>query len=303
MTLLRRCSTAALPLLLAAPLAAQTNPDPLRWVPADAEFVACVDWRALVDSQLFQDVLKAKTTPQQLDAALGIVKNLTGSNLLTDLDRGVVWGRIGDDNSVTVVVEGRFEPEKLVTIIKANKDYRADNLAGLDFHHWHDDKDGKDKFGAFLDSGTLVLSGAAQNLVDARDTATTAGGFLRTPLAGLLPARGSATAYALITRPERALPAGVMDDTLQARAALLTMTMKPQDLALGLVVHADNDDAANKWMQMAQGGRALLTLQTKNANAAMIAQDIVIARGEGASTTVSLSLPNQLVFETVNKAE
>lgn len=303
MTLLRRCSAATLPLLLAAPLAAQTTPDPLRWVPADAEFVACVDWRGLVDSQIFQDVLKSKTTPQQLDAALGMVKNLTGSNLLTDLDRGVVWGRIGDDASATVVVEGRFEPEKLITIIKANKDYRADNLSGLDIHHWHDDKDGKDKYGAFLDSGTLVLSGAAQNLVAARDTSTAGGGFLRTPLATLVPARGTTTAFALLTRPERALPAGVMDDTLQARAALATISMKPDDVVLGLVVHADSDDAANKWMQMAQGGRALLTLQTKNANAAMIAQDIVIARGEGSSTSVSLALPNQLVFETVNKPE
>lgn len=303
MTLIRRCCAVALPLVLAAPLAAQTTPDPLRWVPADAEFVACVDWRGLVDSPLFQDVLKAKTSPQQLDAALGIVKNLTGSNLLTDLDRGVVWGRIGDDNSVTVVVEGRFEPEKLVTIIKANKDYRTDTLAGLTFHRWHDDKDGKDKFGAFLDSNTLVLGGAAQNLVDARDTATAGGGFSRTPLAALAPARGSTTAFALITRPERVLPDGVMDDTLQARAALLTLSMQPEDLVLNFVVHADSDDAANKWMQMAQGGRALLTLQTKNPNAALIAEDIVVARGEGNSTSVSLALPNQLVLETANKPD
>lgn len=307
MTLLRPLATGALAVatltLTTFAVAQTTAEDPLRWVPADAEFVAYVDWRALVDSPIVRELIDKKTTPQQLEAQMSLVKNLTGTNLLTDLDRGLLWGRIGDDDSVVVVVEGRFEPEKLITIIKANSSYSTTTLDGLTIHQWHDKNEDKDKVGAFLNPNTLAISSNAQQISAARAAAAAGDGFKNTALAAMAPSRNTVTGFALLARPERALPAGVMDDTMQARAALLTMTMKPDDLTMGMTIFAENDDAAAKWIRLAEGGRALLELQSKKPNAALLAQDIVITRGEKSSAVVSLTLPKALLLELADKPE
>lgn len=305
MTLLRPIPTAALAAtaLFLAPLAAAQSDDPLRWVPADAEFVAFVDWRGLVDSPIVRTLIEKKTTPEALEAQMTLVKNLTGTNLLTDLDRGIVWGRVADDDSVVVLVEGRFEPEKLVTIIKAAGNYSTVDLAGQTYHKWHDKNEGKDKVGAFLTPGTLAIAGTEAQIEAARVASTTGAGFKSSALATFAPARGSATAFALLTKPNRLVPGGEMKDTLQARAAVATLTFKPDALLVGAMVFGESEDAATKWMQMAEGGRALLQLQSGNPNVSLMARDIVITRGENNAAVVNLSLPNDLLLELADQKD
>ncbi len=182
---------------LAAPAAAIDNP--LRLAPADSEFLVSINVRQALDTPAV-DTLLAELGEQRIRNQAAVIQTLTDFDAFSDLDRISLYGRIDEDPANVIVAEGRFNQQKLVSLVALNATYEKQSLGGYDVHHW-DDEDGE-KYAVFLDAGTLVFGGSADALqrMNAARTSTTAS-FLSTPAARDLPADlDSRTAYGFLVR-------------------------------------------------------------------------------------------------------
>lgn len=250
-------------LFMASHVVAAENP--LSWAPADSEFIASVNIRQIADSALTQRILREKGG-EKFDAILQVLKGLTGMDLLKDLDRAAIWGRIDDNDSVVLLFQGRYNQETLTTLLKVNPKYQATQRSGITMHEWFDEKEKRMKYGAFLPDGSVVICNQPQGLdavIGAHADASR--GFLGTPKAKQIPSDSdSQAAWAMILRPNRALPNGKFKDTLQAESALATLTLKPEIVTVSLNVKTTTSEAAQGWLDMAKGLIALGRLQQDN---------------------------------------
>jgi len=163
----------------------------------------------------------------------------------TDLDGLTMYGKGTAEKSGVLLIRGRLDGERLVTLVKANDTYESSTYGSYTVHSWIDDKrarraeargrEPKRSYGAVFTDGTIVLSDSAENVGRALDV-----------LAGKLPAMrenemvagltGWRDAYFLVAAAET----GEMAD-LAPSAALLKGARR-----LGLIVGETGDQLESK---------------------------------------------------------
>ncbi len=239
----------------------------------------------------------------QAKAGLQVLNNLTGVDLMKDLDRVYVWGRVKDDNSVVAVFQGRFNHDKPITLLKANPKYAEGNYKGVTTHEWFDDKEKRVKFGAFLTDGSAVIANQRESLQATIDANGSDKGFHSTPKAQLLPSGyKDSTAWGLLIRPDRAFPNGEFKDTLQAGSATAMITLRDGKVALRLSVNTDSAEAAAQWQKLAQGGLAFLQLQKENAEARELAASAKVSLDSKANrVSLDVEIAEEKVIELIRK--
>jgi len=267
--------------------------NPLSWTPADYEFIASVNLRQLADSALVQQILHEKGG-DKLVAVLQVFKGITGADPLKDFDRFSLWCRIDDKDSVILLLQGRFNQEPLITLLKVNPKYQATQRSGVTMHEWFDEKEKRMKYGAFLPDGSVVICNQPQGIdaiIGAHADASK--GFLGTPKAKQVPSNSdSLTAWAMIVKPERVLPNGKFKDTLKAESALATLTLNPEDVTVSLNVKTITSEAGQGWLDMAKGMIALCRLQQDNVGLRKLtegAQVSPLSGGKGVSLEIRLT--------------
>jgi len=272
--------------------------NPLSWTSADSEFIASVNLRQVADSALTQRILREKGG-DKIEATLQVLKNLTGTDLLKDIDRAAIWCRIDDNDSVVLLFQGRFKQETLITLLKLNPKYKATQRSGVTMHEWLDEKEKHMKYGAFLPDGSVVICNQPQGLDAAVEAhADASKGFLGTPKAKQLPSNSdSLSAWAMIFRPERVLPNSKLKDTLQAESALATLALKPESVTVFLNVKTTTSKAAQGWLDMAKGLIALCRLQQDNAELRKISEGAQVSESSGGKgITLEIRLTDQDVL-------
>lgn len=265
------------PILLAAalivvPAFAQANPS-FDLVPADAEFVISVNWQRTATSPIVTRVLEAQG--ETAKAQIEILKGLTGVDILKDIEAGMIWGRIKDDDSVVVAVRGRFTPDRLITLLRANKTYqKTETATGLVVHQWRDDNENKTKFGTFLEGGEVLVANRVECLEKATAARKGSSGLATTTAARFFPQSLDAhMAWAVFLKPRRALPGGELRDTLQAEAVSVTLDSTDQQLTATATAIPATAAAAQEWLHIAKGGLAILRLQESEPAVAGLARN------------------------------
>jgi len=265
---MNRISRVLLPALLAGMTCLSTGAraadNALDWAPADSEFILFLNARQLADSSLAQKFL-TQIGGEQAKAMLQVFKNMTAVDLMKDLDRVCLFGRVKDDNSILIVLQGRFREDGLTTVLKANPKYTQSSHGGVTIHEWFDAKEKRMKFGAFPSEGSAVMANSRESLHALIDTKGSNKGFLTTDKAKLLPeGYKEVAAWGLLIRPERVFPDGDFKDTLQARSAAVAISLREGKVAARRAVNTDSTEASGLWLKMLQGGLALLQLQKEN---------------------------------------
>jgi len=276
--------------------------DPLAWAPAESEVVLSINMRQVADAPLTQTMLK-EFGGEQAQAGLQVLKNLTGVDVMKDLDRAVFWGRINDDDSIVLVFQGRLNQESLTTILKTNPQYAENAYKEVKVQEWFDKKENRMKFGAFLPDGSAVMANQKSSLeacIDARGKNT---GFLASPKADLFPeGYKDATAWALVVKPDRVLPKGELKETLQAESAAATLTMREGSVALRASVTTATPEAAAEWQKLVQGVLALVQLQQQNQEVRDLAASAKTALDTANKrVTLELSVPDEKILSFVRK--
>lgn len=290
--------TALIALVLTLPLPG-VEIDPL---PADTAWVLALDVQQTLKGPL-GEVIRTEAARPETAPKLKLLTVISGFDPLRDCDRVVVSGTGFAPSDAAILLTGRFDGERLTTIVQAADGYRTLSHGALTIHTWKDkDKPGQEVF-ACLSGNRLALANSEATLRRSLD-ALTANTAPSGPVAAAKAQNGTvvlaASADRLQDLPRRERAAQVLQ---QVDRATLTARAEGEAMALVLTVVAVDETAASRFQQMAQGLLALLAMaQDPNlpAEAVTVAQSLQITR-EQASVRFSALVPVALLRDAMAK--
>ena len=258
-------------------------------VMADPAWLLHLDCDALRPTTIGQYVL-AEMDKSEAKAKLAAFQSIFNFDLRTQLHGLTLYGGTQRPEDGVLIVYADFEPERLVTLAKAAKDYKSSEHNKHVIHNWIDDqKKGRHKTRVYAAiEGKRVLFGQREESVAAALDVLdgTSSNLSSTKAFSELGLSGSGRFIEGAAR-KMPLPEGDPNAAVLklSKSAQLVMGEKDQQFQGALTLVADNDDVAGHILSIAQGMVALGKLQTnKLATALSLAQD-------GASVVGNLSLP------------
>ena len=268
--------------------------DNLTCIPLGTDLIFSVNVQQIVHSPLFERI-KEKKLDAQAEARLRVLQNLTGIDPLQDIQRATLFGTPGDDSSMMLRLQGRFDPAKLTSLVEAAPQYACHEVAGHKLHEWYDEREKRMKYGTFLSDGSILVGNRADRLDAALRAAASGQGMQN----GALPAgREQAAAWALVMRPD----AGRLGNkTLSAQQLAGVLKLSPTDVAARLVLSTDTAEAAHKWLELVRGGLALLQLQNEHPVVAAIAARASVAPGPGQSVDLNVTATHDQFLQLVRR--
>lgn len=296
----RLCLAAGLAgLMLATAIAARAADKPLTYVPKEADVVITVNIRAIADSDLF---VKVRQMHPESDAQIAMIKNFIGVDITKDVDRITVFGRMNKKEVGGVIAQGKCDQEKLLTLLKANPQYKSSDVDGVTVHQWLDEKDKKVKFGAFLPGDLAVLwsdeAVMKASLAAAKDPALS---LASAPEIALVPesAKDAVAGIFAINREKKG-PAAKWH--ISALCAMLTLSAT--EVTASASVAPDSAEVAPKFADILRGLVAFGQLQTDNKPLSYVAGRAKVEASEKAATlttSVELDKLEQLVAKKTGK--
>lgn len=139
-------------------------------VAASAQWVAHLDVEGFLASKVGALVLEQAKKPE-IAGGLGFLKSVSGLDLTKDLKGITLYGvGAGEENGVALI-EGTFDREKLLILLRANPTLREIKVGELDGYQWVDepkgDKPGAERFGLFFSNDLIVVAGSRNMLEQA----------------------------------------------------------------------------------------------------------------------------------------
>ncbi|MBI1290430.1 hypothetical protein GC173_04210 [bacterium] len=257
--LLRGTTAAALLALL--PSIGLAAFDLMRAVPASYEVVASLDTRQVIDSAPFKANWPLMKKPES-DAQLALLKSLTGVDLLTDIDRISLFCRVNDDPSVGVVLEGRFDPAKLVTIVQASGTHKSYDISGSTIHEWYDKGESRTKYACFPEAGTLIIWNSEEAMkLSTAALATPEAALKGKPEATVTPADADKLAgWAILITRQQTCPGA----KLRLSAAAVTLALNGDQVDARFLATPESPAVAAQWLDLAEGVKAIGQIQRDN---------------------------------------
>jgi hypothetical protein len=158
-------TTLAVPPLAAAPFDQQTVPAGAKWfIHFDIEGLAASHIGGLIVQEL---------TKGTSGAGIDALANLTGVNITKDLRSITMYGMSHADNAGMVVVRGKLDHGKLITLVKTNETYKEIKYGNFVVHQWTDNpkaaKPGPTQYAAFPKDDTLAITQDLKQLLSLLD--------------------------------------------------------------------------------------------------------------------------------------
>lgn len=125
-------------------------------VSADAKWIFHVDFEVFHATQigrLVQDDIRQNWQPK-IDA----LNQLFGSDLTCDIYAMTLFGSQAGEENASVLIYGKFNKEKLTALLALNGSYKKSDYNGTVLHFWVDDRDKKNRVGAFAQDNLIVIS-------------------------------------------------------------------------------------------------------------------------------------------------
>ena len=146
--------------LLLAHGAAWAQPSPtelLAYVPADAEVVVGLDVQTLTANPAF-DRLHHQLNTERFDAGVATIEQVTGINLLRDIERVVLLGELRNQGQGALILKGHWYEEDLIALVAMNPSYEEQEHGSYSIHVWTDENTGKVNHAVFLQPDVLAMS-------------------------------------------------------------------------------------------------------------------------------------------------
>ncbi|HRR33711.1 MAG TPA: hypothetical protein P5026_06415 [Kiritimatiellia bacterium] len=106
---------------------------------------------------------------QEAERKLAAIEAMFGVNLKKDIDHIVIAGNGDASKGGVAYVYGRFDTQRLTTILAGADDYSTSNHHGTVIQRWHDNSDKKKKCAAFAKPGLALFSDQVEPLAQALD--------------------------------------------------------------------------------------------------------------------------------------
>lgn len=269
-------------------------------VPAEAAWFAHVDVDQLKATQVGKSVLEQLTTGEadKKFAALHAVFNFDPRKDLAGL---TVCGT-GDKSYA--LLRGKFDAERLVTLLRANDGYQSATHEGYTVHSWLDEnkakKKGPDKarmFGAFHPGGAVVISeqaavlGHALALLDGKKPSAA---FKAPASPGFVPFMVGTVSDLSGTDPKNAI-------LKLARGGMVLLGEDGDRVKGRMSIETADSATASNLLKVAEGMRSALLLNTeKDPRAARLAGSASVAL-EGQTVSVQLDFPAAEIAQAIRE--
>lgn len=231
---------------------------------------------------------------QEAERKLAAVEAMFGLNLKKDFDHIVIAGNGDASKGGVAYVYGRFDTQRLTTILAGSSDYSTSNHYGTVIQSWRDNFDKKKKCLAFAKPGLALIADQVEPLVNALDVLATRRPGL--PANSALRAAFSPSAGDVLTLYIMDLPAvvGTQPNAQALRQAtslsLRIGTPDEETLEASLAVTATNTQTAQQVYQALMGIQALAMLRAaEEPETAALATQIGITC-EGSEVKVSFGV-------------
>ncbi|MBX7244444.1 MAG: hypothetical protein K1X53_03040 [Candidatus Sumerlaeaceae bacterium] len=268
-----------------------TVKDPLAMAPADSEVVISANVRKVIDSALFKEAT-AGGEREKLETKLQVLKNLTGVDVLKEVDRLCLWGRVDRDESIVILAQGSFKSDGLIAILKANDEYKTSEIKGQTMHQWFDKKEKRTKYGLVLSEGCAAIFNSTAAVEAALDAKESGKNLLSSDKKKLLPEnRDDAALWGMLVKPD-AKDSAKFKETLGVKSVAGAIVLGEKAVDVAVTAHAESAEKAGKLQDVARGIMALGSLQGENAGVRKIASGAKVG-GEGDSASLQISVANE----------
>lgn len=256
-------------------------------VAADTEFLAHLDLGALIDTELFQDTLES-FDQTRVNAFLAFAEGLSGTNLLEDIEGGLVFGLADNDDSIGVAIEGRFDREKLTNLLVLAPRYELLDVDGQAIHTWFDARENRMKYGTFLRNMIVVWnsSEAMERSLDVlRNPAGNLGRELADEIFGGREAGSVVRAGLIVRNPESGAARLGID------RAFFDMTITGEVIRTKLDVVPEDPAQTTDWEALLEGGAALFRIQKERPALAQLATMVEVEAVDSTTVRATTTVP------------
>lgn len=274
-----------------------------RRVPDNAVWVVHIDVERLKETEMGKFLLEELSKPET-EQKIAAARTVFDFDPRKDLQTVTLFGTDLKNPSAVVLAQGRFDPERLITLAGGQNNYQRSDYAGLVIHQWDDEKSGRPMYAAFPAAGWIAAGPEPAALKAALDVlgerkpsmASRANSFL--PKAGNnLPVLIAAVSTAGAAMPDDAPPA-VKD----ARSGALILSELAGEVSLDLAVEFGDAERAAQVRDMVAGFIAMATLNAQeNPELAEIAQKAQVSL-DGSTARLRLRIPATQLRAAAQKA-
>lgn len=293
-------------------------------VQADSKFVMHLDGEKLWASD-FGKKLKAEIVASPGKTKIDAMNLILGINLLEDIKGLTIYAydlESAKDHAV-IVCQGKFDQERIVTLLRAGDGYSSAAQGQFTVHHWIDKDAGSDparnqRWGTFARSDLIMVSSnesVLKNALDVMDgkkasmaAGAKLGGYDLAKEKGILIAAAASTSKALQQNADAAMFQNIEGFCVALKEETPTDKTAADQTAkikLGVRMKANSPEAAQQLEQILKGFQAMGMLQAqKKPELAAVAQALQIASDPATSEVKGeFSYGTEALFKMVKQLQ
>lgn len=277
------------------------------------------DWVAHLDAEAFRSstlgkLVLAELKNQGLEQKLQDFSNIFSFNPLQDIRDITVYGTGQDRSNAVAVVEGKFDTQKLLSLIRLNSQYQEIPYKGSTLHRWRqeerkdpqapsDQKGEQMMYGCICEGNRVVVGAGLQAVQRAVDTLK--GQATGTP-SGLLnqiqPTQGTVFAQVAAAGVGKMAGQNPQAAMLQQTDSLALTLGETADKVFGrLSLKGQTAEVAENTTKMLQGLVAMIQFSAnEQPRLAELAKNINISQADK-TTEVRIEAPTQAIFQFIKE--
>lgn len=285
----------ALAIVFALSAASARAAEIVKLIPRDAEVVITVKVGEIAQSDVFQ---KIREKAPAINAQLQVLQNLTGLDLTKDLTRVTAFGQMNNKNNSGVIAEGKFDEQKLVTLVKTKPEYKTTEVDGRTIHQW---KDKGVKYGYIDPAEGIAVIWNSQATMEASAAAAKdeTKSFAAAPEFKLIPENAQdALAGILVVNRQQRGPAA----KYRVNALMGMLTAEQNQITARVSLFPIDAADTPKWVDVAKGAVAFGQLQQDNRQLQQLAsQAQVEAAPDGKCATLTVSVEKDKLMNAIER--
>ncbi len=257
-----------------------------------AEISPTANWALHADldkfrSSTFGKLLLAELKAQGVEEKMQSFATIFSFNPLTDIRGVTLYGKGKDRNNAVAVVDGQFDPDKLLTIVRMNAQYQEIPYQSATLHRWlnEDQKKGTSElmYGYIHKGRQVVVSSGLDALKGAVDTLNRPATGTSTGLISQIP-QGDSGAFLQIGAVNIGDIVGQDPKAAilqQADSLSLSAGENADRLFIGLRLQGQTPEVADNVLKMAQGVVAMAQLAAQEQpKLSELAKNVTITRDD-----------------------
>lgn len=278
------------------------------------EISPAANWMAHADVEAFRNsglgkLVLGELQAQGLEEKLQVVAAGFSFHPLKDVRGVTLYGKGKDRSNAVVIIDGQFDPERLVSVVRANAQYQEIPYQGVTLHRWLNEEKKGDQtttammYGCIHGGRQIVVSAGLEALKGAVDTLKGPAGGAPSPLLGQIPESGKGVFLQIVATGLGEIVGEDPQAAVLKQANLLTLTagQPAENLAIDLNLRGESAEVADTMVQMFQGLVAALTMASQDQpKLGELVKAVSVSRADKMAQ-IRFAAPAQAAFEFIKQ--